>query len=93
MRRRPIDDLTETAPDGRPILHYRSVSVVRRPYLLTFASGNRYPLTSEDAQRLIDEYPIITATRNRVTLRGDDGTRSTITPATIGGGVAFEVTK
>lgn len=93
MRPRPIGALTETAKDGRPVLHYRSVSVVRRPYLLTFASGNVYPLTSEEAQRLIDEYPIVTATRHRVTLRGDDGTISHITPATLGGGDAFEVTK
>ena len=92
-RRRPIADLTETAPDGRPILRYASVSTVRRPYLLTFASGNAYLLTSEDAQRLIDEYPILTATKYRVVLRGDDGTRSTVTPATLGGGLAFEVVK
>jgi hypothetical protein len=69
-----------------------TVSVVRRPYLLRFASGNAYILTSDEAQRLIDEYPIESANRNRVTLRGDEGTRSTLTAANLGG-IAFEGTK
>lgn len=69
------------------------IHTVSRPYLLMFASGNAYALTSEEAQRLIDEYPAVKATRNRVTLRGDDGTVSTITPATLGGGPAFDITK
>lgn len=69
------------------------VSTVRRPYLLTFESGNSYVLSSIEAQRLIDSYPAVKATRNRITLRGDDGTLATIQAATYGGGFAFEVSK
>ena len=68
-----------------------------RPYILTFhASGHSYPLTSEEAQRLIDAYPVRTATRNRVVLHGHNSShaynRTTIRPATLGGGPAFIVT-
>ena len=70
-----------------------TVNTVRRPYLLTFASGNAYVLSSIEAQRLIDSYPIVSATRNRVVLHGDDGTRSTLSAASWGGGPAFEVAK
>jgi hypothetical protein len=70
------------------------ITTVQRPYLLTFhATGTTYPLTSDDAQRLLDEYPAVTATRNRVVLPGHNSTnaaeRCTIRPATIGGGPAF----
>jgi hypothetical protein len=70
-----------------------------RPYLLTFRYGTRtgaqsYPITSEGAQRLIDDYPALTATRTRVVLRGDSpGMTATLTPATRGGGPAFLVTR
>ena len=72
------------------------ISTVDRPYILTFhASGHSYPLTSTEAQRLIDEYPSVTATRNRVVLQGHNTThasgRTSIRPATIGGGPAFIV--
>lgn len=69
------------------------VQTTERPYILLFASGNQYRLTSEEAQRLIDSYPVVEASRNQVSLRGDDGTVSKLTPATIGGGNAFEVTR
>ncbi len=67
-----------------------------RPFLLTFhATGNTYPLTSEEAQRLLDEYPAITATRNRVVLQGHNTSRASertsIHPATLGGGPAFTI--
>lgn len=70
------------------------ISVVQRPYLLTFhSSGHTYPLTSEEAQRLLDEYPAVRATRNRVVLMGHNSSkayaRTTIRPATLGGGPAF----
>lgn len=73
------------------------ITTVARPYTLTFlATGTSYPLTSEDAQRLLDEYPAITATRNRVVLQGhntpDPKQRTVIRPATLGGGPAFVVT-
>lgn len=69
-----------------------------RPYVLTFhATGTAYPLTSEEAQRLIDEYPIVRATRQRVILAGhntaDARQRTSIQPATRGGGPGFEVTR
>lgn len=68
------------------------VSTVRRPYVLTFlATGTSYPLSSDEAQRLLDAYPVVRATTNYVTLRGDDGHTSRIAPATLGGGPAFEL--
>jgi hypothetical protein len=74
------------------------IAVSARPYTLTFlATGASYPLTSDEAQRLIDEYPAITATRNRVVLQGHNtgraSERTVIRPATLGGGPAFVVTK
>lgn len=68
------------------------VEVLKRPYHLTFKeTGATYPLTSEDARRLIAEYPVISATRNRVVLRGEGETTAIITAATLGGGPAFDV--
>lgn len=74
------------------------ITTYPRPYLLTFrATGRAYPLTSDDAQRLLDEYPAVTATRYCVILQGhntpDPKQRTMITPATRGGGPAFEVTR
>ena len=75
-----------------------NIWTVSRPYLLTFhATGTTYPLTSEDAQRLLDEYPAVTATKNRVVLPGHNTSRAsercTLRPATLGGGPAFIVEK
>jgi hypothetical protein len=75
-----------------------TVSVVARPYLVTFlATGAQYPLSAEEAQRAIDEYPVISATKYRVVLQGhntaDPQQRTVITPATLGGGPAFEVSR
>ncbi len=72
------------------------ITAARRPFVLTFhATGTSYPLTSDEAQRLLDEYPAVTATRNRVVLQGHNtpraSERTTLRPATIGGGVAFEI--
>lgn len=72
------------------------ITAIRRPFLLTFhSSGHSYPLTAEEAQRLLDEYPAISATRNRVVLQGHNSgkaiDRTTIRPATVGGGPAFVV--
>lgn len=66
-----------------------------RPYHLTFdysASGT-YLLSSMEAQRLIDAYPVVKATRNKVTLRSDqpDGMLAILLPATLGGGDAFVI--
>lgn len=74
------------------------ITAVERPYLLTFvSSGHTYPLTSVEAQRLLDEYPAVRFTRNRVVLAGHNSTRAAdrciLTPATIGGGPAFELEK
>jgi hypothetical protein len=70
------------------------ITTVARPYVLTFLStGTSYPLTSDDAQRLLDEYPAITATKYRVVLQGHNtgraSERTVIRPATAGGGAAF----
>lgn len=73
-----------------------TITALGRPFTLTFlATGTRYPLTSAEAQRLLDEYPAVKATRNRVLLAGhntsDPKQRTLITPATIGGGPAFDI--
>lgn len=72
------------------------ITTVARPYTLTFlATGTSYPMTAEDAQRVLDEYPAVTATAYRVVLvghnTGDPRQRTVLTPATLGGGVAFIV--
>jgi hypothetical protein len=74
------------------------IQTTARPYILTFvSSGHSYPLTSDEAQRLLDEYPAVTATRNRVVLQGHNtgraSERTMIRPATLGGGPAFIVDK
>lgn len=75
-----------------------TIQTVKRPYTLTFlATRTSYLLTSDEAQRLLDEYPAVTATRNRVVLQGhntaDPKQRTVLTPATRGGGPAFIVTR
>jgi len=72
------------------------ITAALRPFTLTFhASGHQYPLTAEEAQRLLDEYPAVTATANRVVLPGHNTSRaierSTLRPATLGGGPAFVI--
>jgi hypothetical protein len=74
------------------------ITAAQRPFTLTFhSSGHSYPLTSDEAQRLLDEYPAVAATRNRVTLQGHNSSkaydRTTIRPATLGGGPAFTIEK
>lgn len=76
----------------------KRIQTVARPYLLTFrATGTTYPLTSEEAQRLLDEYPAVTATRNRVVLHGhntpDPKQRTILSAATRGGGPAFIISE
>lgn len=77
-----------------------SVRTVERPYLITFTYaqkpreyGGTYPLTSAEAQKLLDEYPILSASPRRVIIRGEGSTRCVLKPATLGGGVAFVVSK
>ena len=70
------------------------ITATERPYVLTFhATGRSYPLTSDDAQRLLDEYPAVSVAANRVVLPGhntsDRAQRCTLQPATRGGGPAF----
>jgi hypothetical protein len=70
------------------------ITAIARPFILTFhASGHSYPLTSDEVQRLLDEYPAVTATKNHVVLQGHNTSvvaeRSTIRPATLGGGPSF----
>lgn len=65
------------------------IQTVSRLYVITFlATGASYLITSDDAQRLINAYPIVAATRNRVIVQGDDQ-RTILRPATAGGGPAF----
>jgi len=73
------------------------IQTVPRPYTLTFhGTGTSYQLTSEEAQRLLDEYPAVSATRNKVVLQGHNSgkacDRTSLRPATLGGGPAFVVT-
>lgn len=70
------------------------ITAVQRPFRITFlATHTSYPLTSEEAQRLLDEYPVVSATRNRVVLQGHNtnkaSERTILRPATVGGGPAF----
>jgi len=72
----------------------RQIRTVDRPYLLTFhATQTTYPLSSAEAQRLLDEYPAVTANSRRVVLPGhntaDPRQRCTLQPTTAGGGPAF----
>jgi hypothetical protein len=74
------------------------ITAVNRPFILTFhASGHSYPLTSEEVQRYLDEYPAVSASKYRVVLPGHNTSRieerSTIRPATRGGGPAFIIEK
>jgi len=70
------------------------VYALARPFILDFGTpGGRYPITSEEAQRLIDSYPVLSANRTAVVLRADDGGKVRITPATLGGGPAFDIEK
>lgn len=74
------------------------ISTVQRPYTLTFHGSNHsYLLTSEEAQRLLDEYPAVYASAQRVVLPGHNTNRAadrcTIRPATIGGGPAFIIAR
>lgn len=78
-----------------------TVRTVARPYTLTFRAtdpgetySSSYPLSSEEAQRLLDEYPVVRALPNFVSLRPDQpGLISELRPATLGGGAAFEITR
>lgn len=74
------------------------ITATERPYVLTFrASGHSYTLTSEEAQRLLDEYPAVSAKPNHVVLPGHNTScaaeRCDLRPATIGGGRAFLIEK
>jgi hypothetical protein len=72
------------------------VTAAPRPYLLTFlATGTTYQLSSDEAQTLLDQYPAVTATRNKVVLHGHNSSRASdrtvLRPATLGGGSAFTI--
>lgn len=74
------------------------ITTVDRPYTLTFvATGTSYSLTSAEAQCLLDNYPAVSATRNKVVLQGHNSTwaseRTILRPATLGGGPAFIIEK
>jgi hypothetical protein len=66
------------------------VTVTQRPYIMT-SHGVSFPLSSEEAQRLLDAYPVESFSPNRVTLQVTAVTVGELRPATLGGGDAFEV--
>jgi len=71
-----------------------TIQTVARPYLVTFArSGQTFPLTSDEAQRIVDGATAVHVAAHRVVLRDADGHRMTLRPATLGGGPAFLVTR
>lgn len=72
------------------------ITAIERPFLLTFlATNTTYPLTSAEAQRLLDEHPAVTATKNRVVMHGHNTSKAServvLKPATLGGGPAFVI--
>jgi hypothetical protein len=73
-----------------------TIHTIPRPYLLVCEQGPTFLLSATEAQRLIDSadegLAITNAAPNRVRLASSDGTRSSLIPATLGGGPAFEVT-
>lgn len=74
----------------------QKITAIARPFILTFlATGQSYLLTSEEAQRVLNEYPAYKATRNRVILHGHNTAspreRTVLRPATLGGGPAFVI--
>ena len=75
-----------------------TITAAQRPFILTFhGTGQSYPLTTEETQRLLDEYPAHYASRNRVVLVGHNSSkahdRTTLRPATLGGGHAFTIVR
>jgi hypothetical protein len=73
------------------------ITATARPFILEFtASGNIYPITSEEAQNLLDAYPAVHVSSNVVVLQGhntaDAMQRCILRPATHGGGPAFVIT-
>jgi hypothetical protein len=75
-----------------------TIDVADRPYIITFrASGHSYPLSAEEARRLLDNYPVVSASRNRLVFPGHNTSRpserSEVRPATRGGGPAFTIHK
>lgn len=63
--------------------------------LKLLSTGRVYPVTSEQAQRLLDEYPAMRATKHRVVLQGHNTSkaseRTVLSPATLGGGPTFVI--
>lgn len=70
------------------------ITATERPFVITFrATGSSYIVTHEGAQRVLDEYPAVSAKPNHVVLPGhntaDPKQRVDLKPATRGGGPAF----
>lgn len=62
-----------------------------RPYLMVSA-GLSFPLTSEEAERLLGSYPVVAVEAERITLNPTGtGFPVYVLPATRGGGPAFGV--
>ena len=73
-----------------------TVSALSRPFLLSFTGPGRplmqFAIGSDEANSVLRCFPIIRATAHKVVLRHVNGTFF-LTPATLGGGPAFEVAK
>jgi hypothetical protein len=72
----------------------RNIVAATRPFILTFHSGGSHRLTSEEAQRLLDDQPTFRVSRDCVVFHGHTlprtaSSRVTLRPATLGGGPAF----
>lgn len=66
------------------------LDTVARPYVLRFPdTGTVFPLSSEEASRILQQYEIRSYQAGRVVLVAFGGTLVEILPATLGGGVAF----
>jgi hypothetical protein len=67
-----------------------TITVSQRSYTLVMTNGGgyRWPLNSEEAQRLVDG-PVVAASANCVRLIAG----AKLIPATLGGGPAFEVVR
>jgi len=67
------------------------VYAVDRPYILSYRDGKAFLLTGEEAQRILDAYPA-TVRGSVVYLKDEEGEIiATLSPATLGGGPAFQV--
>ena len=67
---------------------------VSRPYVWRRSDSlASFPASSEEVERLLAAYPLVSASRSRVKLAASNGATVEIYPATLGGGPAFEIVR